>query len=181
MEDALNYLLDALDEDFKGITEEFEDFEQEQDEFFNSTDPDSIRMMTLEEILYSDDAYELGINLIARNQLWENQVNRYGQPLPLYKPSTIRKKLKLSPPPPPDKLVRYTENWTATFYNEGIQIEVNRAQDFFDFFITDRRDYFAYIPDDVVGLTPENEDIFKYQIGEWLNERLMDYWLRNNV
>ena len=74
MEDALNALFDALDDDLKGITDEFDDFEQEQDEFFNSTDPDSIRMRTLEEILYSDDAYELGINFIARNQLWEHQV-----------------------------------------------------------------------------------------------------------
>lgn len=179
MEDALNYLLNALDEDIKGITEEFEDFEHEQDEFFNSTDPDSIRMMTLEDILYSADAYELGINLIARNQLWENQVNRYNQPLPLYKPRTIRYKIQRGVPA--EKRVRYTEFDKGAFYNEGIQIEVNRATDFFDFFITDRRDYFAYIPDDVVGLTPENEDIFKYQIGEWLNERLMDYWLRNNV
>lgn len=179
MEDALNYLMDCLDEDVKGITEEFDDFEQEQDEFFNSTDPDSIRMLTLEEILYSSDAYELGIMLIANNQLWENQINRYGEPLPLYKPRTVRYKVKRGVPA--DKRVRYTEFDTGAFYNEGIQIEVNRATDFFDFFITDRRDYFAYIPDDVVGLTPENEEIFKYQIGEWLNERLMEYWLNQEL
>jgi len=179
MEDALDALFDALDDDLNGITEEFDDFEQEQDEFFNSTDPDSIRMQTLEDILYSADAYELGIHFIAENQLWDEQIDRYSRRLPQYKPDTIRKKAKLGHPP--DKLVNYTEMWTGAFYNEGIQIEVDRSRDFFDFFKTDRRSYFAYIPDDVVGLTQENEESFKYIIGEWLNERLLDYWMHNNI
>lgn len=177
MEDALDYMLDYVGEGIEEAKDEVDEFDLQQDEFFNSTDPDSFRMRTIEDILYSDDAYELGIMLIARNQLWENQVNRYGQPLPLYKPRTIRYKIQRDVPA--EKRVRYTEFDKGAFYNEGIQIEVNRATDFFDFFITDRRDYFAYIPDDVVGLTPENEELFKYQIGEWLNERLWDYWVQN--
>lgn len=179
MEDAFNEFFDICQDEIKDMSDELELFDQEQDEFFNSTDPNSFRMMTLEDILYSDDAYALGIMLIANNQLWENQINRYGEPLPLYKPRTIRYKVQRGVPP--EKRVRYTEFDTGAFYNEGIQIEVNRSQDFFDFFKTDRRGYFEYIPDDVVGLTQENEEIFKYQIGEWLNERLWDYWVANNL
>lgn len=174
---AFEQMMDALSQEYKSIEDEFVDYEEQEYDRFNSIDPNSRRMELLEEILYSAEAYDYGIRLIARDRLWEQQINRFGVPLPLYKPRTIRYKAKRGFPP--DKMVRYTEFDKGAFYNEGINIVVNRSADFFDFYITDRRPYFAFIPEDVVGLTEENEEIFKYQIGEWLNNRLLEDWMFN--
>ena len=178
--EAFDEMMAGLNSEFGDIKGEFEEYEEQEYDRFNSVDADSRRMQLLEEILYSEDAYELGITLIAQNQLWENNVNRYGEKLPKYSPHTIAKKQRIAGYPA-NKLDRYTNYWTGAFYNEGIAIEVNRRQDFFDFFITDRRSYFQYIPDDRVGLTPENEEYFKDVIGEWLNERLMQDWMLNEM
>lgn len=175
---AFDSLMNAVNDEFEGIKGDMEDYEEQEYERFNAIDPNSRRMELLEEILYSEDAYELGITLIAQNQLWERNVDRYGDKLPKYSIHTIKKKARI-PNYPTSKLDRYTNFWTGAFYNEGINIEVNRQADFFDFFITDRRSYFQYIPDDRVGLTPENEEYFKDVIGEWLNERLMRDWMLN--
>ena len=170
-------MMSALSSEFEGAKAEFEEYEEQEYDRFNSVDADSDRMRILEEILYSEDSYELGIKLIAQNQLWEQQIDRWGDALPIYKPRTVRYKVQRGFPP--DKRIRYTEFDKGIFYNEGINIEVNRHADFFDFFKTDRRPYFAYIPDDVVGLTQENEEYFKYVIGEWLNQRLLQEWMNN--
>lgn len=139
----------------------------------NSNDPDSIRMRTLRDILESPEFYEVGIRLIAMNQLWENQVNRYGQKLPLYRPDTIRKKAKLGHPA--DKLVNYTNYWTGGFYNEGINVEVNLQGDSYDFVIVGK--WANFIPEDRVGLTEENQEYFEQIVGEELRRRLNRwYW-----
>lgn len=176
-ESAFTACMDYLQQGYEEGRAMYEEYEEQEEERFTSSDPNSERMRIIEQVLYSEDAYRLGLMLIARDQLWESQINRYGEPLPLYKPRTIRYKAKRGFPP--DKMVRYTEFDKGAFYNEGIAIEVDRANDFFDFYITDRRGYFAFIPDDVVGLTDDNEYIFKAQIEEWVNEIMYEEWLNN--
>lgn len=152
----------------ESIAEQIREAEQRLIEEMNSNDPSSIRMQTLRDILLSPEFYEIGIRLIAQNQLWENQVNRYGQKLPLYKPDTIRKKNKLGHPA--DKLVNYTNYWTGGFYNEGINVEVNLEGNSYDFTIVGK--WANFIPEDRVGLTPENQEVFEAQVAEELNRRL---------
>lgn len=151
------------------------EFVQELQEQMESSDPESIRMQTLERILHSPDAMELAIQLIADVQLWEYQEDGYGRKTGLYKPSTIQRKARAGFPA--DKLVNYTYYETGTFRRQGIDVEVNLEANSFDYFKTDRQAYFQYIPDDVVMLQPQNEEYLKGVIGEWLNSEL-DEWLK---
>lgn len=146
-----------------------------EEEMF-SHDPNSIGRRTLVEILETQEMYSYGIYLIANDQLWEEQINRYGEKLPLYKPDTIRKKNKLGHPA--DKLVRYTNYWTGAFTNQGIVIEVDLDRAWYDFVI--RGKWAEFIPEDRVGLTPENEEKFKaYVEQEW--RRRMQIWFNHEL
>ena len=138
----------------------------------NSTAPDSMRMRISEEVANSDEIFVMGLNFIVKDQLWELQINRDGQKLPLYKPATIAKKRLLGHSP--DKLVNYTNYWTGKFYNYGINIDVDRENNFYDFKILPPYDEF--IPADRVGLTQENEEILNYAIQREVDRRLYDWY-----
>lgn len=114
------------------------------------------------EVMESDAALILALQYITVNQLWENQINMYGQKAPTYKPDTIRKKAKLGHPA--DKLVNYTQRWTGRFYNEGIYIEVDAARDQYTFENTFALSYFEYIPDEYIGMTEENFESYSAQM-----------------
>ena len=142
----------------------------------NSSDPDSIRMRTREEIVNSPDFYIMALQMVVGNQLWDNQVNCYGEKLPLYKPDTIRKKAKLGHDA--SKLVNYTNYWTGRFYNEGIAIIADRDMNEVNFEI--RPPYDAFIPDDRAGLTQENFERFQDAVNEEMDRRLA-IWLREQI
>ena len=138
-----------------------------------SSDPNSVGRRTLVEILESPQIHIYGIRLIVNDQLWENQINRYGQKLPLYKPDTIRKKAKLGHPA--DKLVNYTNYWTGAFADQGVTIEVNQENDWFDFIIVGK--WASFIPEDRVGLTDENEAKFRAVVQEEWKNRMSDWFI----
>lgn len=170
MEDTLDFLNNLGNYINEGI-EEYNTLSDESEDFFHSTDPSSRRMQLLEEILMSERAYKEGIRIITDTQLIKS-IDKYGQELPRYKPDTIRKKAKLGFPP--DLLVNYTELWTGEFYNSGINIQVDLASDFYDFFVVGR--WARFIPDEYAQMTEENEEIFKDKIAKWLHEALLREW-----
>ena len=189
MEDSLtltgsfNAVMDALDAQARGIGESVMEYCEETEELFFSSDPNSERSLILEEIMQSEDAWELAINLIARDQLLENQITPWGAPMPEYKPRTIRYKIQRGFPP--EWRVRYTEYDTGAFFNEGIHLVTDRANMLYWFEIPDfaiaRHPYFAFIPEEYIDLTPENKQYFEDTVGEWLNNRLVQEWLNREM
>ena len=142
----------------------------------NSSDPDSIRMRTREEIVNSPEFYAMALQMVAKDQLWDNQINCYGEKLPLYKPDTIRKKAKLGHDA--TKLVNYTNYWTGGFTNRGIAIYADREMNVINFEV--RPPYDAFIPSDRGALTEENYLRFQAAVNEELDRRLKR-WFREQL
>lgn len=126
----------------------------------SATYPGSPGMDITVEVMESEYALTRALQLITVDQLWENQIDMYGHKTPLYKPATVRKKAKL-PDQTPDKLVNYTYAWSFKFMNQGIYIWVDAASDTFTFENTLALPYFAFIPDEVIGMTQDNFDLYE--------------------
>lgn len=125
--------------------------------------PGSIGQEIRIRVLESQDVIEMMYQIVAVEQLWENQIDMYGRKLPAYKPDTIRKKAKL-PYQTPDKLANYTEAWTFSFMNEGLYMYIDGEGDRFEFDNTLAKDYFQYIPREYIGMTQQNYERFHAQI-----------------
>lgn len=128
-----------------------------------STEPGSVGQQIRIDAINTPDVLRMVYQMVAVNQLWENQVDMYGRKLPRYKPDTIRKKAKL-PYQTPDKLVNYTEAWSFTFMNHGLEIHIEPEMDKYFVVNTLARDYFQYIPDEYIGLTQENREILEAEL-----------------
>lgn len=125
------------------------------------------------EVMESDEALILALKYITVDQLWENQIDMYGRKLPRYKPDTIRKKAKLGHSA--DKLVNYTERWTGRFYNEGIYVFVDAANDRYSFENTNALSYFHFIPDEYIGMTDENFESYSSLMSDEVEEAQKRY------
>lgn len=134
----------------------------------SSSAPGSTGMEIRVEIMESDYALRRAIQYIAVDQLWESQINMYGEKTPRYKPSTIRKKAKLGQSP--DKLVNYTEAWSYNFMNQGIYVWVDATADEYRFENTLALPYFAYIPDEMIGMTQDNFEMYEQEMKEYVEE-----------
>ncbi len=125
------------------------------------------------EVLESDMALQLAVQIIARDQMWELQIDPEGRKMPRYKPSTIRKKIKLGHSP--DKLVNYTQMWTGRFYLNGIYVWVDGETLEYRFEKTDDYSYFAYIPDEYIGMTEENFEWYQDALSREVTRRQKEY------
>lgn len=178
LSDSLQAVLNVIQERADSIRSDVNTYVDDTNELFYSRDPNSERSQILEEIVKSDDAKDLAINLIARDQLLERQITPWGAPTPTYKPRTIRYKTQRGFP---DKWkIRYTEYDTGRFYNNGINIFVDRGamEYWMGIWNVNEFPYFEFIPEEYIDFTPENRDYFEMRVGEMLRGRLVDEWLR---
>jgi hypothetical protein len=180
---AFAALMDSLGSAVSEVGEAVESYCEETEELFFSDDPNSERSMILEEIMNSEDAWDLAINLVTRDQLLDKQITPWGSPMPEYKPRTIRYKVQRGFPP--EWRVRYTEYDKGVFYNHGVNLVTDRSRMVYWFEIPDfaiqEYPYFAYIPEEYIDLTEENREYFEWQVGEWLNARLVQEYLNREV
>lgn len=172
-------LLDELDAYADSVREETA-IVQELEEERRSASPGSIMMQTVEDVLLDPDFMAMAITMITDDQMWDRQINMYGMKLPRYKPSTLRKKVKLGHPP--DKLVNYTNYWTGRMRNEAVKVAVDVSSDSYDFRVFDvpGKMYSQFIPPDRIGLTDENREVFEYWVRQEVQERL-DMWMADQL
>ena len=193
----LEPLFDRLEGIVDGIQEELDIVRMIQEER-NDNSPDSIKLRTVEEVLYEfqGDA----VRMIVGDQMWDKSINMYGQRLPKYKPDTVRKKAKIAGYPA-DKLLYYTNFWTGVMANYCIKIRVSLTGDSYDFKLYDYpnnedqvlplsdaeemppldelprgfKPYSLFVPPDRIGLTDENIAIFEEEVMREVADRL-DRW-----
>lgn len=137
-----------------GRYQAFLEYSEEISRELESPDPASIGQQVRVETIEQPWVVKQGIELIVRDQLWENQIDMNGNKLPAYKPSTLRKKIKKFGSWDRANYVYFD---TGYFYNNGLYIYVDAATDTFTVQSTDERPYFQYIEEhNAIGWTEEN-------------------------
>ena len=175
MEGPLDGLCDVLDEYAASIEEETA-IVRELEEEKSSDAPGGVMMQCVADVLESPEFQAMAIRMIADDQMWEQQINMYGQKLPRYKPSTVRRKAKLGFPA--DKLINYTNYWTGRMRNHAIKVAVDLADNSYEFRVFDvpGKAYSEFIPPDRIGLTDENREMFERMVMREV-QRELDAWM----
>ena len=175
MEGPLDGLCNVLDDYAASIEDEIA-IVRELEEEKSSANPEGVMMQCVAGVLESPEFQAMAIRMIADDQMWGEQINMYGQKLPRYKPSTIRKKAKLGFPP--DKLVNYTNYWTGRMRNHAIKVAVDLSNNSYDFKVFDvpGKAYSEFIPPDRIGLTDENREMFEWMVMREVQTEL-DRWM----